>query len=324
MVVAQLRMERVSDGELLERLSSLEPTSFENLTLDLLRASGFRNLVWRTPGADGGRDIEGEQTVTDLSGTDVQQSWYIECKRYNSSVDWPTVWNKVAYADSQGADFLFLVTNSNPSPQCENEIRDWNEKRRRPAIRVWRGYDLPMYLRLNEHVAIAHGLIPNTLTTSNLAVEFASTLSRLVQAAHGAWVFEVSPEMPLTSAASLAELFHQRLQALSLHGRFVSGAKLQNIDDWPWLAFTGEFGFREEVGFRAVVASVRHVLQANRMSCATCGENIYLSTASPTVKWGQSVEKFIAPILHWAMCDTFKVNDNAGVQFSLRGTNGKS
>jgi hypothetical protein len=311
-------MESVSDGELLQRVSVLEPTSFENLTLDLLRAAGFRNLVWRTPGADGGRDIEGEQTITDLSGTDFRQRWYIECKRYNSSIDWPTIWKKIAYADSQGADFLLLVTNSQPSPQCETEIRTWNEGRRRPGLRVWRGYDIPMYLRLNENVAVAHGIARDTLTTSSFAIEFASALSKLAQAAHGAWVFEANPEIPLVSAATLAELFHQRLQSLSHHGRFVTGAKLRDIRDWPWLAVTGEVHRQEEVGFRAVVSAIRHVLQADRMECVISEETSRILAVSSKSKFKGTTESFLAPILQWALCDAFRVTGEREVEFSLR------
>lgn len=311
-------MKNVSDDDLLKRVTALSPTSFENLTLDLLRAVGFRNLVWRTPGADGGRDIEGERTVTDPSGTDYPQKWYFECKRYTSSVDWPTVWQKLAYADSHGADVLFLITNSQPSPQCENEIRSWNEMRRRPIMRVWRGYDIPKYLRLNEDVAVAHGIIQSQLTPSTLAVDFASVLSKLVQATHGAWVFSQDPEIPLISAASLSELFHQRLQCLSLHGRFVSGVPLKDADDWPWLTITGAVDLQEEVGFRAIVSAVRHVLQAPQLTCQINGPLVYVSADSSNSEFNTLSEEFLRPILLWASCDTFRITSAQKAEFSLR------
>jgi hypothetical protein len=96
--------------------TNLSPYQFENLTYDLLQAAGLKRLVWRTPGSDGGRDIEGLYTAIDFSSYHYTQKWYIECKRYSSSIDWPTVWNKIAYADARKVDFLLLVTNSNPSP----------------------------------------------------------------------------------------------------------------------------------------------------------------------------------------------------------------
>lgn len=311
-------MTSVSDREILKRIGELDPTSFENLTVSLLRAAGFRNLVWRTPGADGGRDIEGMQTVTDLSGSDFIQKWYIECKRYSSSVDWPTMWKKVAYADSHAADFLLLVTNSQPSPQCESEIKSWNDGRRRPSIRVWRGYDLPRFLRLNEDVAIAHGIVERTLTTSSFAVELASVISGLAQAAHSAWAFEMSPEIPLVSATSLSELLHQRLQSISAHGRFVPGAKVRDLSDWPWLRVSGYVDRQEEVSFRAIVATIRHVMQAEKMVCIIDDDVVRISASSSKLTLNSSTEEFLSPVLCWALCDAFRVSGERDLIFSLR------
>jgi hypothetical protein len=47
-------------GTLLKSLHDLSPRQFENVVYDLVSAAGLRNAVWRTPGADGGRDIEGD------------------------------------------------------------------------------------------------------------------------------------------------------------------------------------------------------------------------------------------------------------------------
>src|SRR5258706_16433701 len=93
-------------------LTELTPLEFENLIFDLMTSRGMSNVVWRTPGADGGRDIEGQTTELDLSGTAVSRKWYVECKRYATSVDWPTIYPKLSYADSHHADFLLLCTTS--------------------------------------------------------------------------------------------------------------------------------------------------------------------------------------------------------------------
>lgn len=69
------------------RMKAMHPSAFENLTYDLLFLSGIRNLRWRTPGSDGGRDLEGEFTVIDFAGDHIIQKWYIECKRYASSLN---------------------------------------------------------------------------------------------------------------------------------------------------------------------------------------------------------------------------------------------
>jgi len=308
-----------SDQELFERVAALDPTSFENLALDLVRAAGFRNLVWRTPGADGGRDIEGEHLGTDPSGTDFKQKWYIECKKYTNSVDWPTLWSKIAYADNHKADFLLLITTSQPSPQCETEISSWNEARRKPGLRVWRGYDLPRYLRLNEDVAAAHGMLQADLQTPTLAADFALGLSKLVQAAHGARAFGGNVELPLTSAAALAELLHERLRSLSLYGRFTRGARLHHVGDWPWLSVSGDLSALEEVGFRALVAAIRHVLQAEQMQCEVEEKIVQLSASSSKRTFSPHSERFLKPVLQWTSCDSFRITSERDVQFSMRG-----
>ena len=146
---------------MLKKIGALSPSEFENLTFDCVKAVGLRNVTWRTPGADGGRDIEGVEYTRDLSGHDTIYRWYVECKRYSASIDWPTIWTKVSYADVQAADYLLLVTNSNPSPNCENKINEWNASGRRPKIRTWRGYELPGLLRNFPHIAVMHGLSEN-------------------------------------------------------------------------------------------------------------------------------------------------------------------
>jgi len=108
----------------------LSPSEFENFTYDVLSAAGVRGLTWRTPGADGGRDIEGHVSTLDFSGVESRQRWYFECKRYTNSLDWPLIYAKVAFADANGADFLLVVTNSNPSPACETQIATWNSEHR--------------------------------------------------------------------------------------------------------------------------------------------------------------------------------------------------
>jgi restriction endonuclease Mrr len=125
----------------LDKLKRLPPDAFENLTYDLLFLSGLRNLRWRTPSADGGRDIEGEFSVIDFSGETNVQKWYIECKRYAQTLNWPTVYEKLAIAENHHADYLLFVTTSNFSVPCRDEVERHN-KARRVKIRIWPFYEL--------------------------------------------------------------------------------------------------------------------------------------------------------------------------------------
>lgn len=313
-------MKPVPNKEIIDRINALNSTQFENLTLDLVRAVGFQNVVWRTPGADGGRDIQAEENFSDLSGNDTKQKWYIECKHYSNSVDWPTLWKKVAYADSHGADFLLLVTNSQPSPHCETEIEHWNADRRRPGIRVWRGYDLPAHMRLHENVALAHGIVDSSLNSPSMPIDIAFALSKLVQAADGARSFDQDPELPLVSASTLSELFHKRMDDLRTYGSYSLGSPVTNISDWPWLKIQGNLGNQEEVSFRAMVAIIRHLLQAVEMKCQFSDNWLKLDAINPKRRLDTNALTFLKPILLLSRCDSFNYPSPTQVMFQLRGT----
>lgn len=137
---------------------NLSAEQFENLTFDIVTALGLRNAVWRTPGSDLGRDIEGEFFISDLSGQYQRQKWYVECKRYASSVDWPTVWNKIAYAENHNADILLFVTSSSLSPQAVDQVRIWNDSNKKPTIRFWGEVELCAKLNLHSQIAKKYGL----------------------------------------------------------------------------------------------------------------------------------------------------------------------
>lgn len=128
-------------------LSQLAPTDFENLIFDLLVLGGMKNVNWRTPGADGGRDIEGFTAELDLSGRQQIKKWFVECKRYARSVDWPTIYHKIAYADSNQADVLLMCTTSSFSPAAITEVDKWNNSRRAMSVRLWPRHELEIQLK---------------------------------------------------------------------------------------------------------------------------------------------------------------------------------
>src|SRR5437899_9603870 len=143
---------------IVQRLKELPPQDFENFTYDLLFLSGMRNLVWRTPGADGGRDLEGEFTIQDFAGDQTVQRWYIECKRYAQAIDWPTVHEKLSIADNHRADFLLFVTTANFSPHCRDEVDRHNRRGGTVQIRIWPYFRLDQLLSIHGQLAIKYGL----------------------------------------------------------------------------------------------------------------------------------------------------------------------
>jgi Restriction endonuclease len=91
---------------------------FDNLSFDLLSLRGVRNLIWRTPGRDGGRDLEGPIQKVDFSGNVVFEKWYFERKRYVVSLSWPVVLERLGYAANTEPDYLLFITSSGFSPSC--------------------------------------------------------------------------------------------------------------------------------------------------------------------------------------------------------------
>lgn len=194
-------------------LLGLSPTKFENLTFDIVTALGLRNSVWRTPGSDLGRDIEGEYFISDLSGQYQRQKWYIECKRYTSSVDWPTVWNKISYAENHVADILLFVTTSSPSPQAIDQIRLWNNSNKKPKIRFWSDVDVLGKLNIYPQIAKKYGLKPE----GDSSIEtFSSSIDLLLRITSS-----LSPEIGTVTETklwllhSLSELISRRISDIN-------------------------------------------------------------------------------------------------------------
>ncbi|RYF50884.1 MAG: hypothetical protein EOO38_04590 [Cytophagaceae bacterium] len=250
------------EGEILDRIARLTPNQFENLTYECIKAAGLKNVVWRTPGADGGRDIEGISFARDISGQDVVQKWYIECKLYSTSLDWPTVWNKIAHADAQNADFLFIVSNSNPSPMCETRIEEWNAARKRPIVRFWRGYDLPSFLAVHQRIAVMYGLSEGDQRIDASVLPLTIAIAKTAQAAFLSDSFGNSPTVALEAAAALSELLSKRLDRLKKYGIFSPDADAGETLDFDWLRQTGSSAAWEGVGLRAILAFARHIAGA--------------------------------------------------------------
>ena len=212
-------------------LLSLSPEQFENLTFDIVTTLGLKNSVWRTPGSDVGRDIEGKYFISDLSGEYQMQKWYVECKRYTSSVDWPTVWNKIAYAEAHIADVLLFVTSSSLSPQAVDQVRIWNESNKKPIIRFWGATELIAKLNIYPQLAKKYGL--KTDAESNLDM-FYPSMDLLLRV-----TYSMSPETGKISddklwlAHSISELISIRMQDIkSGYGFCFKPHKADDYFDW--------------------------------------------------------------------------------------------
>lgn len=243
-----------------KKLVDLSPTELENLSFDLLQKLGMKNVVWRTPGRDGGRDLQGECFVEDISGHTSLQSWYVDCKRYSSAVSWPIVWEKISFAESNSADILLIITSSSLSPQAVDEVNKWNENRNRLAIRFWNSVDLETRLNLYPEVSVKYGLAINPDKEKGLAVlPLTRILLKFSNSAHSCQVFEKgNEETKLNVVYSVSELIANRLNDLDKNNG-VSVYRFNSSDDsYDWLKggdAIEKYGF-DKYAFRALSSYV--------------------------------------------------------------------
>lgn len=293
--------------KIISRISNLSAREFENLVFDCMRAIGVKNLIWRTPGPDGGRDMEGQVYVRDISGHEESQLWYIECKRYSTSINWNVIWKKIAAADSRGADVLLIATNNNPSPSTENRISNWNRKKRKPSLRVWRGYQFPPFLRSNTTISASYGLVDDPLSDTTLSVQLSTVIASMAQSAYSSHIFGQDKSFALEAAASLSELYVHRLSDLKNYGKFVVGPQALAIPDFDWIDVRGRIDNWEEVSLRAILTGVRYFSQCDHICLTAENGSIILNLDEPRY-WGfLEYNSSFLELLVWARCEMVQV-----------------
>jgi hypothetical protein len=264
---------------IVRRMKAMHPTEFENLTYDLLFLSGIRNLNWRTPGSDGGRDLEGDYPVIDFAGDHVNQKWYVECKRYAKSINWPTVHEKLAVAQNHQADFLLFVTTANFSPQCRNEVDRHNRKGGSVQIRIWPFFKIDQLLSVHGQLAVKYGLksAPHALTTDfrTIVIE----ITKLAQSTYAASTFEQPTTVRAELLASFSELLAARFQDVNAHGKFVVTKFRPERDSFEWCKpFPLPAATFDQTTLRAALSTIRAVAKIDELDCAVSGSNVIVQS----------------------------------------------
>lgn len=208
------------DERFREKLLNLTPSQFENLTYDLLHEMGMQNLCWRTPGPDGGRDIEGVLSVRDFSGQISVQKWYVECKRYTGSVDWPTIFGKVSYAKNHNADFLLMVSPSKFSPTALSETKVWNQ-REQLQIKLWPDHDIYLQVQNCPNVIAKYSLSDSHASLKLPFLELLGDIAKLLYAAEARYELleETTLQGEVKVAKELSTLAMVRLWQLETEGK---------------------------------------------------------------------------------------------------------
>jgi hypothetical protein len=200
--------------------SGLSPTEFENLTFDTVQLLGLKNCVWRTPGSDVGRDIQGDYFPQDFSGYTRKEDWYVECKRYESSVAWPVVWEKIAYAEANAADVLLFVTSSSLSPQAVDQVNRWNELKKSPLIRFWNGTDLWAKILNFPQLIVKYGLSSSPITDAAVSLlPITKILTKYTNSAYAKLVFGGDAKSVYEVVQAVSELISIKIEQIEVAGK---------------------------------------------------------------------------------------------------------
>ena len=292
---------------MLTKLKGLSPRAFENLVFDLLSMIGMHNLQWRTPGSDGGRDLEGQFWSRDFAGMSRAERWYIECKRYRAAVDWPTVREKLAYAENHSADFLLLVTTSSLSPQCIDEVNRSNLSNLRPVIRSWSGHDIVMKLTLEPKIVIKYALISDQRAVPSSFLALSLQLAKMTQAAYAAHEFNSQSQRPLEAAAAISELMTRRMNDLEEFGRFAPQDFQVAEDRYQWLTIDDSPRSYQidRSGLRAILTSWRLLTRCEsiRLMSDTDTGKIHLVAEHSKFRIEQSGHALLSELCFWTDTD---------------------
>jgi hypothetical protein len=292
-------------------LTDLSPTEFENLTLDLVEHLGLRNAVWRTPGRDVGRDIQGDVFDHDFSGHTKRSSWYVECKQYEGTVSWPVVWEKIAYADSNLADVLHFVTTSTLSPQAIDEVNKWNDSRRRPHVRFWGRQDLNSRLDIYPDIKIKYGLSTNAIQqiapafveVSKVLLSYSNSLAAHIE-------FGRPVEKQQTVVCALSELIAARLSQIESVGMISTESFKRGVDEFSWLRGGADVSAinADRFATRAILAMIFAHAGTSELDveCVVAERNIKVPLATGL----ESLERDIQTVAFWGCLKFSRLDEN--------------
>jgi Restriction endonuclease len=124
---------------------SLDETGFEEFCFHLLDGlDGFRNVDWRkgTPKraspADSGRDIVAEVERTDVDGSKHIETWFIDCKHYDSGVPPVALQGLLAWAQAERPHVALVIASGFLSNPAKDYLRAYEENNRPPfRVKYW-------------------------------------------------------------------------------------------------------------------------------------------------------------------------------------------
>lgn len=260
-------------ARLLNKILQLSPTLFEQLVYDLTVLSGLTNVTWRTPGSDGGRDIEGEYQATDFSGILRLERWYVECKRYKTAIDWPTVHNKVAHASAFGADYLLICTTSTLSPACKDALSAYMQQHDRLRVRAWEGPEIELRVQREPALLLKYGLGGDRRDVDSALAPVNDIVAKCVHAAYGEQSANGLASASIEAASAVAELVGRLSKTDPKAYPKARARRLRPDDIYQWVDQEGSPGdLVDSYVFRAIVSGLRFLAKSDRLAVAFTGK----------------------------------------------------
>ena len=177
--------------------------------------------------------------------------------------------------------------------------------RKKPSLRVWRGYDFPSFLRYNPSIATSFGLVDSSAQETTLALNISRILAGIAQSTYSAYLFEGNNVSALECGAALSELLVHRLNDVEQFGRFVSGAKVTEALEYDWLEVDGNTDHWEEVSLRAIVTCVRHFTQCEHIHLIASQNEILFDVQNAQLPCGLENNGSMIEIFTWTRCEMF-------------------
>jgi hypothetical protein len=267
----------------LDGLKLLSPTAFEHLVFDLLYGMGLRNLVWRSPGADGGRDIEGNHLTMDFAGTSLLEHWYVECKRYSESLSWPTVREKLAFAENHQAEALLICTTAQLSPQCKEEAARYNIRRGWPRLRFWDAAEMENRVAGAPAIVAKYNLDTREQALAQAVLPLVHESNKVVQSAY-ALELAGEPSAATELSAAMVELAEVALGAAG--SRITVRRFRREFDLYPWVDVLDPCALEEfsSAGLRAMLCAIRYLGERSarvQLARGPHGESSVRATLAP-------------------------------------------
>jgi hypothetical protein len=170
-------------------------------------------------------------------------------------VDWPTIYGKLAYADSHEADYLLMCISSRFTPAAITQVESWNSTRRTTKIRLWPLQELEVQLKQHPDLMLKYGLtsVPNTPGYSIVSLSLA--MSKAVGSYYSELIFkDVAPSNMLQAAQAFADLISRRMEDIEIAGKIRPVLSKITAGMLDGLEIKNTFEGIDEVGLRAFVA----------------------------------------------------------------------